>query len=210
MSLKKIFFTSDLHLGHANCLVFDKRPFKDLDHMHKVLINNFNAIVPNDGITYFLGDVGLGASQQETLDIILQLHGTKILVLGNHDKGMNAMYGCGFDAVMYGAVLFIAGQRVTMSHCPLMGVYREDTSNMAGSHEHENWHGESREMSAKKFSFTDEGQFHLSGHIHSPNGGKSTKTLNRQYDVGVVANGYRPVAISAIESWIAGEVKANG
>jgi calcineurin-like phosphoesterase family protein len=128
--------------------------------------------------------------------------GTKVLILGNHDKGVESMYKAGFDCVLYGAVMQIAGKRVTLSHCPLLGVYREKTEGMLGSQQDENWHGESR-LKQRIFTTTDEGQHHLHGHIHSPNGGKSQKILGRQFDIGVVANGYRPVSISVIESWIA-------
>jgi len=133
--------------------------------------------------------------------IINRLKGTKILILGNHDKGMASMLAMGFDAVMYSSSLVVAKQRVTMSHCPLVGIKREDTTGMRGSQLGENWHGEFRHGS--KFSLPDFGQFHLHGHIHSPNGGRSVRVLDKQYDVGVDANNYRPVNISCIESWIA-------
>ena len=195
-----IYFWSDLHCGHENILKFDNRPFKDLDHMHEVLINNYNSTVPENGICYFIGDIGLGKSDT-VKKVVSRMHGTKILILGNHDKGTEAMLKAGFSVVLYGATLQIAGQRVTLSHCPLLGVYREDTSGMKGS-EGENWHGENR-LKQRIFTTKDEGQFHLHGHIHSPNGGKSQKILGKQYDVGVAANDYRPVSISVIESWIA-------
>ena len=198
---KPTFFTADWHCFHANSIKFDNRPFRDVEHMHKVLVNNYNAIVPPSGVCYFLGDMGMGPSG-EMKSFLAQLNGTKILVLGNHDKGTNSMYNIGFDVVLHGAMTYIAGERVTMSHCPLLGVYREDTTGMKRTDGTENWHGESRETH-QKLSFTDEGQFHLSGHIHSPNSGKSQRTLGRQMDVGVVANDYRPVSISKIESWIA-------
>jgi calcineurin-like phosphoesterase family protein len=200
MERKGIYFWSDLHIGHSNVLIFDNRPFRDLDHMHEVLINNYNSTV-KDGICYFLGDAGL-AKAETVKDVISQMGGTKVLILGNHDKGVESMYKAGFDCVLYGATMQIAGERVTLSHCPLIGVYRENCENMKGSQEKENWHGESRK-SHRIFSATDEGQYHLHGHIHSPNGGKSQKILGRQFDVGVAANGYRPVSISVIESWIA-------
>ena len=200
MERKGIYLTSDLHIGHANVLVFDKRPFKDLDHMHEVLINNYNSTV-RDGICYFLGDVGLGKTEV-VKEVISQMSGTKCLILGNHDKGVEAMYKAGFDVVLHGAVMQICGERVTLSHCPLLGVWRENCEDMTGSQTGENWHGESR-LKQRIFTTTDEGQFHAHGHIHSPNGGKSQKILGRQFDVGVVANSYKPVSISVIESWIA-------
>lgn len=198
---KGIFFTSDWHIGHANSIKFDNRPFKDLDHMHTVLVNNYNSTVPEDGVCYFLGDVGLAKSGLIN-GVISRLYGTKILIVGNHDGGYQAMYNAGFNVVINSASLFIAGEIVTMSHHPLPGIVREDTSGMKGSIEGECYHGEKRD-NAKLYSVPNVNQFHLHGHIHSPNGGKSTKILGRQYDVGVVANQYRPVSISAIESWIA-------
>lgn len=193
-----VFFTSDWHVGHENVLKFDSRPFRDLNHMHEVLINNFNSTVPLGSVTYFLGDMGLCNS--ETLKgILAALNGTKVLILGNHDGGMNAMYTAGFDVVLNAATLWIAGHPVTLSHCPLRGVWRENTEGMKGATENENWHGEHKQ---KRFSVENHDQFHLHGHIHSPNSGKSEKILGKQYDVGVVANGYRPVSISRIESWI--------
>lgn len=198
MNRKLIFFTSDWHLGHENCLRLDSRPFRDLDHMHRVLVNNFNATVPEGSVTYFLGDVGLSKGDIVKA-IITQLHGTKVLVLGNHDKGMSAMYHAGFDVVLNGATLWIAENRVTMSHCPLKGVWREDTAEMKGANS-QNWHGEQKQV---RFTTEDVGQFHLHGHIHSPNSGKSQKILGKQFDVGVVANNYRPVSMSQIESWVA-------
>lgn len=198
-SRKPIFFWSDLHIGHKNVLEFDSRPFRDLDHMHQVLISNYNSTVPKNGVCYFLGDIGL-VNGDTIKNVISQMHGTKVCVVGNHDKGHNWMYNNGFDVVLNAAVLYIAGQRVTLSHCPLRGIVREDTTDMKGAMPGDNWHGESKNQA---YSVTDEGQFHLHGHIHSPNGGKSKKILGRQMDVGVVANNYRPISISVIESWIA-------
>jgi calcineurin-like phosphoesterase family protein len=201
---KSIYFTSDLHFGHANSIKFDNRPFRDLDHMHRVLINNYNSVVPESGVCYILGDFGMMGSG-DMKKIVNQLNGTKVLISGNHDKGHNSMYNVGFDVVLNSAELYISGERVTMSHCPLRGVFREDVSGMKGGIDGENWHGETRHY---EYSLESRGQFHLHGHIHSPNGGKSTKILGRQYDVGVPANNYRPVSISDIEAFIA-KVKKN-
>lgn len=197
---KPIFFTSDWHLGHHNSITYDKRPFKDVSHMHRVLVNNFNATVPDDGITYFLGDMGV-TDRLALVKILSELNGTKVLVMGNHDKGMNAMYTAGFDVVINMASMVIANNLVTMTHCPLRGLFREVITDTRGSAPGEMWHGESRH---NRYSIPDWGQFHLHGHIHSNSWKtKSTKIAGKQFDVGVPANNYRPVSISEIESWIA-------
>jgi calcineurin-like phosphoesterase family protein len=195
---KPTFFTSDWHIGHQNVLQFDQRPFNDLDHMHESLIRNFNVQVPAHGVTYFLGDMGLGSSGK-LKEVIGRLNGTKVLILGNHDKGSNAMYGAGFDVVLNTASMMIAQQKVTLSHCPLRGAFRESTIGMHNAVLFENWHGENRHHN---FSLGHEGQFHLHGHIHSGPANKKARTLGRQMDVGVPANNYRPVGISQVESWI--------
>jgi calcineurin-like phosphoesterase family protein len=197
------FFTSDWHIGHDNVIKYSNRPFKDVGHMSEVLVNNYNASVKSDDICYFLGDMGL--CKGDTLrSVIDSLNGTKVLILGNHDKNPTAMRRLGFDVVMYSARLVIARENVTLSHCPLRGIYREDVTGMRGydpNNPKENWHGEAKHSSM--FSVADEGQYHLHGHIHSPNNGKSVRILDRQFDVGVDANKYRVVSQGEIESWIA-------
>jgi calcineurin-like phosphoesterase family protein len=196
---RKIYFTADWHVGHQNVLKFDNRPFKDLDEMHTTLIKTFNHYVPKHGITYFLGDMGL-CSNGLLKSVMDQLNGTKVLILGNHDKGINSMYSAGFDVVLYKAELQIAKKRVTLSHCPLRDIKREDTSGMRGSDGTEPWHNHDKHK--YKYSWPDEDQFHLHGHIHSPNGGKSKKVVDKQFDVGLPANNYKPVSISEIESFV--------
>lgn len=201
---KRIFFTSDLHIGHEKVIEFSNRPFKECKEMHRHIIKNFNAVLDDDSVLYVLGDVGM-CGTEELKKVLGKIKGTKVLILGNHDKKHNAMYNAGFDIVLNSACLYIAGQRVTMSHCPLLGLYRENTEGMR-SGVVENWHGENRE-NFKQYTVTNEGQFHCHGHIHSPNSGKSKKILGRQFDVGVDANSFRPVSISTIESWIAKTLK---
>lgn len=169
--------------------------------MHRVLVNKYNSSVRPQDTCYFMGDMGMG-NKEDIKNIIDQLNGTKIFIVGNHDKGYQSMYNVGFDAVQHGAVLYIAGKRVTLSHCPLLDTYREDTKGNRNSDGTELWHGNTK-YKHRQCSFTNEDQFHLHGHIHSPNRCKSKKILDKQYDIGVVANDYSPVSISTIESWIA-------
>lgn len=194
---KKIFFTSDLHLGHQNCLQLDNRPFQSLYEMQKSLVKRFNSVLSEDSIIYFLGDMGLG-KQDDITQFLNEIKGTKVLLLGNHDKGMFSSYNQGFDVVLNSASFYIGDELVTMSHCPLQGLFRENTIGFK-RFEGENWHGESKN---KKFSVENQGQFHLHGHVHSPNEGRSKHIEGRQYDVGVVANNYTPVSYQTIHSWV--------
>lgn len=197
MKRQMIFATSDWHCHHPNSIKFDQRPFSDIDHMHRVLINNFNSTVPPDGITYFVGDMGFSGPGLK--NIIGQLNGLKILVIGNHDKGLQAMYDMGFNLVVQGAKIIVAQEVVTISHYPLLGIKREPTDHIKG-HEHENWHGETKHA---RLAYKDEGQFHLHGHIHAGPAHPGKKVIqDRQWDIGCVGNGYRPVSLSQIEGWI--------
>lgn len=201
---RKLYFTSDWHIGHENVLRYDQRPFKDLNEMHEALIKNFNHWVPTHGITYFLGDMGL-CSNGLLKSVIDRLNGTKVLVRGNHDGNFDSMYNAGFDVVIDKAQIMIGKNIVTMTHCPLIGVFREDISGMRGVEEGstENWHKENQHKD--KFSINDFGQFHLHGHIHARGEKANGKKIidGRQMDVGICGNNYKPVTLSQIESWIA-------
>ena len=55
--MSKIFFTSDLHFGHANIIKYDSRPFNSISHMDEELIKRWNeSVSPNDTV-YILGDI---------------------------------------------------------------------------------------------------------------------------------------------------------
>jgi len=206
--MSNIYLTSDLHIGHEASIEFDQRPFRNLHHMHDVLVNNFNSTVRTCDTTFFLGDVGFGGDI--TKEILLSLNGQKILIRGNHDKkGSEFWYKCGFASVMNFGAITVAGELVTMSHCPLPGVFREDVTGMKGAVEGENWHGERKHVG--RFTVPNFGQFHCHGHIHSgPHREDKRTILDRQMDVGVVANKYRPVGIDRINQFISLQKKIEG
>lgn len=196
--MKSIFFTSDWHIGHANVIKFDKRPFSSVEDMHEALIRRYNAVVPVDGVCYFLGD--MGNKPAEVKLVIDRLNGTKVLLRGNHDNGMGTMYNAGFDVVLDSASLHVNEQLVTMSHCPLIGVKREDCSHIKG-HEDSCWFGDTRPKHLM-FATEDKGQFHLHGHVHSTPEKTTKRILGRQMDVGVAGNNYTPVSWGQVVSWI--------
>ncbi len=202
---KPIFFTSDLHIGHANSIIFDKRPFKNLDHMHTVLVNNYNSTVPENGVCYFLGDLGLCKGDQLKEFMSRLNNSTKVLILGNHDKKSQGMYEAGFDMVLNTAVFYVGDKRVSMSHCPLPGIFREKITGMKGARDGENWHGEFKNQRFTNYDLTVD--YHLHGHCHARgDNGKIIKT-DRQFDIGCPGNKFRPVSLSEVESWIALEEK---
>lgn len=189
------FVTSDLHLFHKNSIKFDNRPFSSIEDMHEGIIKRWNSTVPSYGITYLLGDVGqkkIGLS-----NIFDQLHGSIILISGNHDPSESYLYKMGITAVMNSAAVYVNHQRVELNHCPPRGAWREDTTGMRGSTGLENWHGEN-----KHDRFTrDYGTkcFWLHGHCHKK---PEERTLNNMFDVGGPANNYTPVSFGTIGDWI--------
>jgi calcineurin-like phosphoesterase family protein len=78
-----IWFTSDLHLGHANIIRYCNRPFTNVEEMNEKLINNWNTLVKPGDSVYNLGDF---AFHREPSIFFNRLNGCKYLIKGNHDK----------------------------------------------------------------------------------------------------------------------------
>lgn len=112
-------FFSDPHFGHANIIKHAERPFapRDLDAMHETLIANYNAIVGVTDTCLWVGDCFFG-NEEFMRSILDQLNGSKLLVLGNHDRQPNKLMRAGFDLVMDGCRMVIARRRVRVCHYP--------------------------------------------------------------------------------------------
>lgn len=97
---KKHWVYSDPHYNHKRIIEMSQRPFEDLDHMESEMIKRYNNLVDKDDIVYWLGDVSF-ANKAITQGIISQMHGYKILILGNHDwhKPRQWWLDVGFDEV---------------------------------------------------------------------------------------------------------------
>ena len=78
------YYISDLHIGHANAIKLDGRPFKDLNEMHQTIINNWNSHVKTDDTVYILGDF-IWYKEKNWPFYVEPLAGKKVLLRGNHD-----------------------------------------------------------------------------------------------------------------------------
>lgn len=79
------YFTSDTHFNHANIIGYCKRPFRDVGHMNRELIQRWNERVTPDDMVLHLGDFALG--KKEGMPAVFDsLNGEKMLVCGNHDS----------------------------------------------------------------------------------------------------------------------------
>ena len=81
------FITADLHIGHKNILTFcqETRPYESVDGMNSAMVTEWNSKVAPDDRVYILGDVIMG-SVNNGIDILRELNGRKILIIGNHDR----------------------------------------------------------------------------------------------------------------------------
>ena len=78
------YYIADLHLGHADVIRFDGRPFSDLNEMHQVIIDRWNSTVKAADTVYILGDF-CWAKESEWPFYVAPLAGQKVLIRGNHD-----------------------------------------------------------------------------------------------------------------------------
>lgn len=82
------FFISDTHFGHSNIIKFLDtqgnmvRPFKSIEEMDELIIENWNKVVRKIDRVFHLGDVVMNRKCLITLN---RLNGKKVLVRGNHD-----------------------------------------------------------------------------------------------------------------------------
>lgn len=73
-----IYFTSDTHFNQQRTLELSRRPFDSVEHMNKVLVENWNNMVKPEDTVYHLGDFG---------DITYRdyLNGRIVLLVGNYE-----------------------------------------------------------------------------------------------------------------------------
>lgn len=88
---RKVFLTGDQHWGHENIARYSRRPFtsdegpRPTHQMDEQLIRNWNAIVPEDGLVFHIGDIFL-TEPGYARSIRRRLNGQIMLIEGNHDK----------------------------------------------------------------------------------------------------------------------------
>lgn len=180
------FFTSDLHLGHANIIRHCDRPFESVDEMDEVILQRWNAKVkPNDTV-YILGDL-MFRNKRAPEEYLTQMPGKKHFIVGNHDKAWMKKADLGQWIESVDMMLFTSdGQRkLTMCHYPMMS-----------------------------WPFSNHEGWMIYGHIHE-NTDMDYWPLIDRYDrmlnAGVDINGFAPVTFEEmLENNIAHKKKARG
>ena len=78
-----IYFTADVHFGHANIIKMCGRPYENIEEMNEALIASWNARVCGNDTVYIVGDMFFRCNDAES--ILKRLKGKKRLIIGNHD-----------------------------------------------------------------------------------------------------------------------------
>ena len=114
----KRFVIADLHFGHENIIKYESRPFANVDEMNNRLIELWNSTVTDDDFVYVLGDFTLSRRVDVIKNLVNQLHGKKILIMGNHDTRKPKDYiECGFEVATRKPMMVDPG--VILMHEPL-------------------------------------------------------------------------------------------
>lgn len=168
------FITSDTHWGHANIIRHCSRPFVDVNHMNKVLVDNHNSLVrPNDNLIH-LGDFSFRGDSAETY--LNNLNGNIWFVIGNHDKDLKKFFGNDIKREYNGKTYRIL---------PAESMITIDERSIVLSHYSMRvWYGSHR------------GNWHLYGHSH---GSLFDDPNSLSMDVGVDCNNYFPFTFDQIQ-----------
>ena len=113
------YYISDLHIGHANAIQLDGRPFADLNEMHRTIINNWNSRVKTDDTVYIIGDF-IWYKEKDWPFYVEPLAGNKVLIRGNHDpRQFSAATKRLFQDITNLKEIEDNGRHVVMCHYPI-------------------------------------------------------------------------------------------
>lgn len=80
----KLYFWSDQHFFHNNIIKYSNRPFRNVGEMNKNMFENYKKHIKDDDVVIFGGDLAFGHIE-EINEMLCEMPGTKILIIGNHD-----------------------------------------------------------------------------------------------------------------------------
>ena len=137
-SSKMNYYIADTHFGHKNIIRFCNRPFKDVQEMQRVLINNWNQVVNDNDDVYIVGDMFFKIVKDEVTTILKLLKGRKHLILGNHDNSwisdqiLNEYFiSCNNYLEIHDCKKFIV-----LSHYPMLSYNKQSGAYMIHGHIH--------------------------------------------------------------------------
>lgn len=123
-------FTADTHFFHKNVIEYSKRPWSTVEEMTEGLVQRWNNRVAKNDRVFVLGDFAFG-NKDMIKAVTPRLHGTKVLVRGNHDVRSGPFYvEAGFTSVSPLPMLY--EERYLLSHIPML----PPPSNLINIHGH--------------------------------------------------------------------------
>jgi len=185
--MRRIWFTSDIHIDHTNVVHLSNRPFSNVQEMEKTIIDNINKRVKAEDVLYILGDVCLGKKESWVRFLDNLVCKNVVLVIGNHDKWGNIPK----DKIMLIADVIrlrMFHKAILLSHYP----YRCSWFRAFRKRLHP------AVLSKKRPK--DTGLWLLHGHDHRKN--QLCDYHPRQINVGVDANNFKPISAEEIISII--------
>lgn len=135
----RLFFTSDLHLGHFNIIRYCNRPFKSIQEMDDTLIHNINERVEQDDMLFHLGDFCFSRSSEASdapkkpFDYYRSriVCNNIIFLRGNHDQNNSVR------THIQSMVLYYGKNTINLTHYPDHAESKYDL-NLVG-HVHDKW-----------------------------------------------------------------------
>ena len=183
-----IYFTSDLHLCHANAIKHCDRPFENVEEMNEALIANINSVVGVHDELYILGDFSFKGSKEDVACLRRQINCWHIhLINGNHDKHFENDNI--FSSVQDYKELKTPYGKLILFHYPIYS-WNGALHGFAHLHGHIHSRGEYNENNLKS-KYTDR---FPDAHPNDPD------MPLRIYDVGVDANNFKPISLEEIAS----------
>jgi len=171
------FFTSDTHFDDQYSLSYFNRPFKYVDEMNAVMVENWNSVVREEDTVYHLGDFTLEDIQHFT-KWASQLNGNIKLLPGSHDHPWLKD--------------FVATEKVQVIP-PLVSVEFSEVAAGASPQVIVLCH-----YSLQVWDRSNHGSWHLFGHSHG-----KLKGIGLSFDVGMDCTEFTPLSLDQIISKMA-------
>jgi len=167
----KLFVTSDSHFSHFRICKYCHRPFESRSHMDQTLIDNWNSVVPEDGVVVHCGDFILAHKEdlKEYMHYLNKLHGRVLLLRGNHDRASLDWSNEKLIAVRDNALILVDGVKIYAQHYPC-ATFNGDMHIYGHIH-----------------TLSD-------GTCYGIDGDVTQRMRKNTYDVGVDQNQYRPIS----------------
>lgn len=127
--ITKYYLVADTHFYHDRMQTYCNRP----KGFNQLIINQWRSTISPQDIVFHLGDVTWG-NQEQLIEIMEQLPGTKILIRGNHDRNHsnNWFIKTGFAVV----VEKIQVSSIILSHFPALLSKEEIERDIINIHGH--------------------------------------------------------------------------